>query len=475
MRLFLVNWSGRHLGMINATKAIAKKHSIVYWTCPNIAFELDTNDFPQTIFHEHGDALLGIAPKEARSLVLPPPSAEVIAKLHETESTVLTMMNKRFECMSHTERKRLYLSYVRYWLGALKEWKPDVIIFPATPHAYYDYVIYGLAKMLCIKTVIIEPIWVKDRLILMHDYKEGGIFPKRESRQVSFKELSFDIQDYYRRAVDPSRDRTPFYMQVQRKRFTGISLFRIRLRAALRSVTDASFLPKTWNFLSRKFGENLIREYKTLELRPDLAQKFVYVALHFQPERTTCPQGGVFVDQILMVETLSVALPKDWIIYVKEHPMQWMWRGNTYFSYRFKGYYKKLAALPNVRLIPVETDSFTLIEKCHAIATIAGTVGFEGVLNGKPALIFGYPWYMEAPGVFKVSSVEECASAFATLTGGFVSQKDAVIQYLGALDRQTFSGFVDDNGQKMSLLTLQENAEALAGAIERGLTNNARR
>ncbi len=456
--------------MIDAAKELGRKHKIVYWTCPDVVSEIDVKEFPGTLFHEHDDALLGIPPQGAAAQSFPPPSSDVIAALYETESTVLTMMNKRFEHMPHTERKRLYLSYVGYWLGVLTKEKPDAVIFPATPHAHYDYVIYAIAKLLKIRTVIIEPIWIKDRMIMMRDYKEGVIFPERHAQVASLESLAPDVQEYYRRAIDPKKDRTPFYMHDQRKRFLGAGLMRIRLLAFWRSLRDATFFTKLWSFLTRKFGENLIKEYRRLESRPDLEKKFVYVALHYQPERTTAPQGGVFVDQILMVETLSAALPEGWRIYVKEHPTQWLWLGNTYFSYRFRGYYERLAALPNVQLVPVETDSFALIGKCRAVATVTGTVGFEAILTEKPALIFGYPWYSHIRGAFKVASTEACAKAFQDIDRGWKAEKSAIIQYLGALDAETFHGFVDDNGKKISSLTTAENAQSVAAVIEKALT-----
>ena len=50
--------------------------------------------------------------------------------------------------------------------------------------------------------------------------------------------------------------------------------------------------------------------------------EFVYFALHFEPERTTNPDGGFFHDQFLAIIHLRKILPEDVNIFVKEHPSQ---------------------------------------------------------------------------------------------------------------------------------------------------------
>ena len=51
---------------------------------------------------------------------------------------------------------------------------------------------------------------------------------------------------------------------------------------------------------------------------------FVYFALHFEPERTTTPDGDYFHDQFLALVTLRKIVPMDVLIYVKEHPSQFI-------------------------------------------------------------------------------------------------------------------------------------------------------
>ena len=132
------------------------------------------------------------------------------------------------------------------------------------------------------------------------------------------------------------------------------------------------------------FKQNIKKEYAGVQVRPDLNKKFIYVPLNYQPERTSSPQGDMFVDQILMIEILSAAIPAGWVIYVKEHPTQWLFTGLNFTNSRYQGYYKKIAKIKNVALIPIEVDTYTLISRSQAVASVTGTAVWEAAL--KPAI-----------------------------------------------------------------------------------------
>jgi capsule polysaccharide export protein KpsC/LpsZ len=210
-----------------------------------------------------------------------------------------------------------------------------------------------------------------------------------------------------------------------------------------------------------------------LQVKPDLEKKFIYAPLNFQPERTTSPQGDMFYDQILMIETLAHSLPRDWVIYVKEHPSQWIFKSKTnYSNFRYKGYYEKIAKLKNVFLVPTNTDTFVLTNKSRAVATVAGTAGWEAVLRRKPVLIFGYVWYRDCPGLFKVNDVESCREALEKIAGGFRVEEQKIINYLKSFDEATTHGYFEEIDAPDSELTKEENKQSIAQAILTELEKN---
>jgi hypothetical protein len=126
----------------------------------------------------------------------------------------------------------------------------------------------------------------------------------------------------------------------------------------------------------------------------DYNKKYIYFPLHLQPELTTSAFGGVFCDQLLALELLSKKLPPDWLIYIKENPKQSE-------QMRSEAFFVRLKLMTNLRMTPLEENTFKLMEHSQFVATITGTAGWEAICGGKPALVFGKAWYQNFEGVFK--------------------------------------------------------------------------
>ena len=460
MKLFLIGWN-QDFGLIEVARHLQSiGHEIIYWTYPNK--EINPENFPDTIFHKHSDAVEGIPAPVLLNETFDPPSEELLHNMLEAESIVMTMMNKHFENKTVSERKNSYLHYVRYWNGVIQKYRPDAIIFPVIPHAVYDYLIYSLAKIHQIKTIAMEPIWIGDRMVIMTDFKNGSDAIPIElrnclDRQVLLGELSEDLQKEYN-LQNSEKDATPIFVTHIKDRYAGIQLLKLKARIILKSIYDFSIFRKLKTSLLRKFDSDVKKEYERVQQKPDFSEKFIYFPLHYQPERNSSPQGGVFVDQILMAETLSVSLPDGWFLYIKEHPTQWLVRGLSYFSYRFRDYYEALAGLKNVKLVPMKTNSYELIKYSRAVATMTGTSGWEALARKKPVLSFGYPWYQHCHGLFKINSANSCREAVQKIAGGFFLPEEKLLQYLYALDHASFRAYIDLDGKKVSQLSAGQNA-----------------
>ena len=471
MRIFLIGWEDSVGGLSDVARGLQERsHEIIYWVTGREEIKRIKTDFPNTIFHNIDDALANIPAQDINSSEFFPVGEDLIKKFSEAELTVLTMMNKKYESLLIDERKHFYYELLRYWNGVIIKLKPDVIIFPVAPHTVYDFVIYSIAKLLNIKTVMFETTWVGDRLIILNDFVEGSIklrdsVENLEETSSSFNNISSDIRSYYELQRNPKNDSTPSYSHDWKQDYSGINLFLRKLRVVTRAMRDGSIFSKSFSRIARKIKGDLKTEYLKLQVNPDFNSKYIYVPLNYQPERTTSPQGGVFVDQLLMIETLSCSVPDDWIIYVKEHPTQWLPRGTIYFSYRYKGYYEAISKLKNVKIIPVGVDTYKAINNSQAVATVTGTAGWEAVLRSKPAIVFGYPWYKHCDGVFYVNDVQSCKSAIQEIKNGFSINQKKVACYLTELDKASVHGYLDLQGEKVSLLIKEENIRNILGAL----------
>jgi len=179
----------------------------------------------------------------------------------------------------------------------------------------------------------------------------------------------------------------------------------------------------------------------------NLGTSFVFCPLHYQPEKTTSPVGGRFVDQLLMIDMIAKHLPVDWLLYVKEHPAQYL-LNRFGINWRSEQVYKDLLGLPNVRLVPLEADTFELIDRSRAVATVAGTAGWGAVLRGRPALTFGYCWYRDCEGVFCTPETTMLSSTLSAIAKGFVIDQRRVHLFLRALEEVAFDGAVGGQAEQ---------------------------
>lgn len=456
MKIFLI-WNNLDLDTVKKLKRQSNK--IVYW----MADEGEKDKPSEAIFHNVLDAIQGIPAKGIDISEFPPPGKDLIERLHRVESLILTMMNRSKTGKLRTdERKHLYYNMLQYWCGVLKKYKPDIIIRKTIPHDVCSYLIHELAHLLSIKTVMFRNTQISDRLLTYTDFWKGSDdlheeLQKNQGKNFFLKDLSKDLQEYYELQTDSKHDVIPIGARMEKNRYSGFNLFLRRLKKLKNSIKNGTILKVIKQSINRRIKQNLKKEYNSVQIKPDFNKKFIYVPLHLQPELSTCPLGDIFADQILMLEILSASLPSNWIIYVKESPIQWLRRGLIFFDFRYQGYYKKIAKLKNVQIIPIKTDTYTLTNKSQAVATVAGTVAWEAILRSKPAMVFGYPWYKDCSEIFRVKDVESCKEALKKIANGFIVNQQRIINYLKCLDSTTIHGYFDSISEKSSKLTKQES------------------
>jgi len=187
-----------------------------------------------------------------------------------------------------------------------------------------------------------------------------------------------------------------------------------------------------WRSVRRKRW--LLRRYRRLSRPVELSVPYVYVPLHFQPERTTSALGGAFANQLLMVDLVARTVPPGWRVYVKEHPSQFYPKFAGERA-RFPGYYERLASIPGVHLVPLTVSPFDLIDGARAVATITGTSGWEALARGIPVLLFGFgAWYKHAEGAFYVPTEAACRAAFDRLRNGYTIDETELRRFIQAVN-----------------------------------------
>jgi hypothetical protein len=169
--------------------------------------------------------------------------------------------------------------------------------------------------------------------------------------------------------------------------------------------------------------------------------KYVYVPLHLQPEKTTLPLGGWYEEQLLMLRVLRESLPSDIYLYVREHPRQFSYSMVKGAIARDKYFYREMASIPGVVVIPIEAPSDSLIANSLAVATITGSSGWEALKIGKPVLLFGNMWYEFHASCYKVRSVKDVNKALEAIQAR--NDRDPVEEmraFLGDLSNYAYMG-----------------------------------
>ncbi|WP_161594584.1 capsular polysaccharide export protein, LipB/KpsS family [Marimonas lutisalis] len=282
----------------------------------------------------------------------------------------------------------------------------DQALFFNVPHTFYDTVVYEVARSLGIKTTVLSWSQFPGRFFSMNRVHDLGMFdpaktkaPRYEIEQGSVPEL-FYMNDKWQkegetgklswRAVaqlvkhlalhDPLKLAKPGYVVGNLKRMK-------KIYGGLPDWRDP--FAKFFHTNELAYFEHLA-QFENQDI--DLSGKYIYVPLHNQPEMSTSSLGGKYRDQALVIETLARNLPEGWQIFVKENPRQGAYARGPMFFHR-------LSRIPAVRFMPSNASTYALAANAQFVASVTGTVGWEAIRVGRPAMVFGAAWYGALPGV----------------------------------------------------------------------------
>ncbi|MCG9683932.1 hypothetical protein L1D31_15310 [Vibrio sp. Isolate23] len=399
-----------------------------------------------------------------------PLDSQLLDQLRNCESNCLKMLDRYDDTgglLTYQQRINLYHNVVRYWYNYLIKHDVKASVFTIVPHVVSDYILYHVSKILGIKTLM----FYRTNVVLN---KNVSLYPLEniEDSMSGLKETYAKVNLEQEILLD---DRFSAYLDIRdnaNKTFTGATSSSLKNLSAKKIVSSIryrienkvhwykhgkTFTDTLANGLLRKkyFVDN--QNFKKVELLEHLDdKKYVYLPLHFQPECSSCPLGGDYVHQDLMIDMLVKSLPDDWLVVVKKHVKA---GGKDYALSRLR---------PNDKVILADNSikSLDLVKQASAIATVTGTAGFEGFLNHKPVFIFGSYFYMDAPNVFKVSDTGSLKHAINTVVNDFKpTTLQEVKAFLYACQLNTSRAWVDNRYRSHCGISDAENANTLSGLI----------
>jgi hypothetical protein len=313
----------------------------------------------------------------------------------------------------------------------LENCKPDILVFMATPHDIGRWLFARVAEELGVRVLYFQETLLPWRFALMEGLRRDALLLRPRQSMKGAGEAAL-AADYERQKRGSFANAFPKY---ERDR---LSSNRGRYYNFFRD------LRRSWRRPDLLLNKALcFRAYRELSQAPSDAERFVAFFLHFQPERTTLPESYGFAQQLASIVALAAVLPPGLHLCVKEHPS--IYTADCQWDERLPFWYRKIAQTPGVRLLPIETDPYTLIDRSDCVATIAGTIGGEALIRGKPVVAFGRGALSLArtPALHKYTDQESLRAFLADLERlretGFTLE-----QYCEDIAEETYSGAGDE-------------------------------
>ncbi len=409
------------------------------------------------------------------------------------EGATLQMMDRRNgDAAPVQELRELFLRYAAFWQKLLDRHRPAAVVFHGTPHQGHDFVLYHLCRRAGVRTLLLERTFLNERMFVRNHLEDVPRWddaellasaPDAEARAATSNADQGSAADGGKNHYDTLNRRINDLEEIRYRisvPYLLKELFDVRYWRGLRAPVTDSFYgvaqrrPTMFEFRradwrARWATRRGLQTYQRLAVQPDLDARYVYLALHYQPERTTVPDGGRFADQTNLARLLAESLPEGWRLYVREHPRQFR-RPLIFPKVRSPGFYERLAAIPRVELVSLDFPAGELIGRSQAAATVTGSTAWEAVQAGRPGIVFGFPWYLHCPGVTRIDDAASCRDFLSAVAAGtFRVDPRTTAAFARRMNEHCFRGCFTEGILKLSGLSYRENGERIAEALDRRL------
>ena len=498
--------SSQKYSAIAAKKMQEQEHwnPVFFLTSPSNKSFVERN-FPKATTLNYIESVKGVIPENFNVKF----HLDIIEEI-DIDFTIALSLLDRNDSNSKTflHKDRLLFCYERisFWASIINEFKIEVILFEEEPHQCSDYILYKVAQHLGVKTPMAVRTIADLGIIPTFKFEESNpkfiqlyhqnIALHQKTNKIDLapqlmnylnklsgsyekvlKEHLWDQVDTYKEVFEKDGSTLKLILKYLNKSINRVLNFqKFEIRSDQKEV-NKSFANSKLSYFKYQYyrvrtifkKQQLYRDYKSLAVFPKELNNYVLCALQYQPEKSTCPLGGKYNEQRLMIESLRASLPENIKILVKEHPSQFIYDYARYGEYfRDKSYYQSILNIPNVELLDMRTNIFDYIDNALFIASVTGTICWEAVNRKVPALCFGHSWMTGCEGIHVVNTTTQIKKSIEEILN---TKQQINITHVHLFAKTiydlNFSMAVGGSQQlKQKRVTDEENAQILKNAIK---------
>lgn len=345
----------------------------------------------------------------------------------------------RFHKFTKKEILTILENSISFFVDILERTKPKLILMQQAGENISNLLFYQLAKKLEIKILMPNQVYLRNKILISDNIRNVEIsnefkkllptfdnssdiydqkFIKNEDRSESiytllhgpkFKKNLFQSIDHYLKRL--SHDPESIYLNVGK---TKLKMIKYQFQTRIEAKKRKQFLDNN-SLLSIK------------------DEKFLYFPLATEPEARILTTSPFYTNQISLIENIAKSIPIDYLLYVKEHPVQEL------KTWRAIDDYKKIINIPNVRLVHPSVNNRDLISKSQGVIAISGGTGFEALFYKKPVILFVDEYYDVLSMVTKVKTFDTLPNDIRHALSNFKFSVNELNAFMHVFNSQTLS------------------------------------
>ena len=364
---------------------------------------------------------------------------EEISKLEEASLMVLKSLDRITPIpISNVKNEEYFWELASYFKSFFLNNKDiGFVIFDNIPHMPFDLTLFYVSKLLNLKTLILRRTNIGGISFISEDFRPRLLNYKfnYEDNLIDIFKDKKNVQDKIKILIEREFAKSQIfgiwpeeyknYPNLDKLSSKGLYHYLSIIYGFIKlpklqslGATTSSFLNSTFSRqrdLSRFKHFTLRKNYKIkLKKLQKIDEKFskkiddlfkieyIFFPLHFQPERSTLPEGGNFDKQYLAIRLLAKEIDSNIKIIVKDHPKQYYSDLRNDF-YRDEFYLDRISKIKNVIVVSRNHDYQSLLNNAKITASVSGSVTWQGLLKGIPGITFSDTWLTECKSVSAVS------------------------------------------------------------------------